>query len=344
MAMFTLKNGTVLSDFGKPYVVAEVNSSHNGSVALAKQMIDEIKRVGCDCVKFQSWSAESLYSKTYYSENPIAKRIVKKFSLTEESLSELAGYCRDIGLDFSSTPYSESEVDFLLDVCSAPYIKIASMDINNYPFLEYIAAKKAPIVLSTGMAEMDEVRKAVSVIENAGNTNICLLHCISIYPAEASTINLNNILGLREEFPQCTIGFSDHTYGTEIANAAVALGAALIEKHFTLDRKKMGMDNNMATEPEEMERLVNGCRNVYAALGKKERTILEAESEQRYKMRRSIVAKRNISAGHIIQKEDLTAKRPGTGITPDKLEELVGKTAVCDIAEDTLIRETDIAF
>lgn len=343
MAEIKLRDGTVIGDYQKPYIIAEVNSSHNGNVETARQMIAKAKEIGASCVKFQSWSADSLYSKSYYSNNPIAKRIVEKFSLTEEQLISMADYCREVGISFSSTPYSCHEVDILLEKCRAPYIKVASMDINNNQYLRYIASTKAPIILSTGMAEMDEVRRAVEVIEKAGNSQIALLHCISIYPAEPETIHLNNILGLREEFPQYPIGFSDHTLGTEMAAAATALGAAVIEKHFTLDKSKMGMDNNMATEPEEFAQLIKGCNNVYKAMGSKERVVSEAEYVQRQKMRRSIIAAENLAAGTVLTAENLGAKRPGTGIQLDKLSSVIGKRLLRDIEADTLIAETDLA-
>ena len=262
MAQVVLRDGTVIKDYAVPYIIAEINSSHNGRVETARKMIETAKEIGVSCVKFQSWSADSLYSESYYAGNPIARRIVQKFSLNEEQLGELADYCAEIGISFSSTPYSRREVDFLLERCRAPFIKIASMDINNPEYLKYIAGTGAPIILSTGMAETAEVERAVKTLEDAGNPNIILLHCISIYPAAPSTIHLNNIAGLREAFPGCPVGFSDHTLGIETACAATALGAAVIEKHFTLDKTKMGMDNNMATEPDEFARMIQCCRNV----------------------------------------------------------------------------------
>lgn len=331
-----------VSNFTKPYIVAEINSSHGGSVDVAKMMIDKAKEIGVDCVKFQSWSAESLYSKTYYDVNPITKRIVQKFSLSENELLMLAQYCNSIGIAFSSTPYSEQEVDFLLDKCKAPYIKVASMDINNYSYLEYIAQKNAPIVLSTGMSDIEEIKKAVEVIENKGNSQIILLHCISIYPAEPNTIHLNNITMLRDMFPNYPIGFSDHTLGTEISSAATALGVALIEKHFTLDKTKMGMDNNMAIEPDEFARLVKNCRNVYEAMGSYERVVSDAEYAQRKKMRRSVIALKDLMVGDVIQREDLGAKRPGDGISVAEINSLVGKTVKKNILADTLIKREDL--
>lgn len=343
MNSFRLRNSSELSDFGKPYIVAEINTSHSGSVEMARTMIEKAKEVGCDCVKFQSWSAESLYSKSFYDENPIAKRLFKKFSFSEDELAEVAEYSRNSGIAFASTPYSKAEVDFLLEQCDVPYIKVASMDLNNYPFLDYIASTGAPIVLSTGMGTMDEIRKAVTTIENAGNNNICLLHCISIYPPETSTIRLKNITGLREEFPRYPIGFSDHSMGAEMAAAAIALGACMIEKHFTLDRSKIGMDNQVASEPGEMALLVQGCHNVHSALGDQTRIVLPAEMEQRNKMRRSIIAARDLKSGTKLSADDLDAKRPGTGLPPEKFSELVGKTLLRDIEGDTLIKESDFS-
>lgn len=342
MAQIQLKSGKILGDYMRPYIVAEVNSSHNGDVEVAKRMIDAAAEAGCDCVKFQSWSAESLYSATYYKANPISKRIVKKFSLTQEQLRDMAEYSRSKGIDFSSTPYSREEVDWLVDECQAPFIKVASMDLNNYLYLHYIAKKGVPIVLSTGMSEMEEIRKAVQTIEEAGNKQICLLHCISIYPPEFETIHLHNILGLREAFPNYPIGFSDHSHGVEMAVAATALGAALIEKHLTLDRTKIGMDNQMATEPEEMKQMVDCCIRTQIAMGNKERVVLEAEQEQMKKMRRSVIVTRDIKAGEILQLADLEAKRPGTGIPADKIESLVGKKLLVDKDADTQLEINDI--
>ncbi len=341
MGNIILNDGYLLSDFGKPYIVAEMNTSHFGKLETAKTMIDEAKEAGCNCVKFQSWTTDSLYSKTYYEQNPIAKRFVKGFSFSEEQLEELALYCKKIGISFSSTPYSNSEVDFLVDKCKVPFVKVASMDLNNHIFLDYIGKKGVPIILSTGMGDMQEIREAIKVLEKTGNKNICILHCISIYPPEISTIRLNNILGLREEFPNYPIGFSDHSIGIEIPVASIALGACLIEKHFTLDKSKIGMDNQVATEPDEMKTLVQSCNNVQLALGSKERIVLEEELKKRKEMRRSVVANKDLKAGDIIKLEYLDVKRPGTGIAADKIFELVGKKLGKDVDKDSVIFEGD---
>lgn len=332
-----LRNGRSLVCGDEPYIVAELNSSHGGKMDVAREMIDAAKSCGCDAVKFQSWSAKSLYCRDYYEQNPIAGRMVRGFSLKPDELLELSQYCNAVGIDFSSTPYSNSEVDFLTEQCKAPFVKIASMDINNFPFLRYIATKNVPIVLSTGMATIEEIEAAVKEIEKAGNYNICILHCVSLYPVEAGNVNLNNMVMLKERFPEYAVGYSDHTIGREVACAAVGLGAALIEKHFTLNNKKIGWDNQMATEPEEMKELVEGCRKVHSALGKYERILTAEETLQQKKMRRSIVASVDMQAGHVITEDNLTAKRPGDGIPVSDYKKLVGRTLNQNIQQDQLI-------
>lgn len=342
MARIELNDKEILEDFGVPYIVAEMNTSHYGNINTAKQMIDEAKQAGCNCVKFQSWTTESLYSKTYYDKNPIAKRFVKGFSFNEIQLKELSDYCKSIGISFSSTPYSKEEVDFLVDKCEVPFVKIASMDLNNSSFLEYIGKKNVPIILSTGMGTLEEIRDAIKILEKTNNKNISILHCISIYPPEIKTIRLKNIVGLRKEFPQYPIGFSDHSIGIEIPIAAVALGACLIEKHFTLDKSKIGMDNQVATEPNEMTQLVKSCLNVQIALGEEQRIILEAEVKKRVEMRRSLVSTKELKAGSILRLEDLDTKRPGTGIPPNKINEVIGKELKNDIEKDSVILYSDV--
>ncbi|RKJ53448.1 N-acylneuraminate-9-phosphate synthase [bacterium 1XD42-1] len=342
MADIKLRNSGVLSDYGKPYIVAEMGTNHNGNMDKAKKMIDAAKESGCNCVKFQSWTSDTLYSKTVYEANPIAKRMVDRFSLSEKQLWEAAEYCSMVGIDFSSTPYSKQEVDFLVDNCKAPYVKIASMDLNNYPFLHYIAKKMVPIILSTGMADLDEIHKAVNTIYKTGNYQLCLLHCVAEYPPMIETIHLNNINTLRKEFPDCPIGFSDHSKGVEISTAAVALGTCLIEKHLTLDKSAPGWDNKMAMEPDEMRQLVQNCTNVFIAMGTDKRIIAQGELEQRKIIRRSIVAAHDLCAGTILKLEDLDCKRPGTGLLPERLENLIGMCLVRDIKADEMLKEDDV--
>jgi N-acetylneuraminate synthase len=342
MKKIILNDSNELTNFGVPYIVAEMNTSHFGKIENAKDMIIAANEAGCDCVKFQSWTTTSLYSKTYYEQNPIAKRFVKGFSFSEEQLLELSKFCNKIGISFASTPYSNQEVDFLVNECNVPFLKVASMDLTNHKFLDYMGRKGIPLILSTGMGDMSEIREAIKVLEKTGNKDICILHCISIYPPEISTIRLNNIIGLRDKFPQYPIGFSDHSVGIEIPAAAVALGACLIEKHFTLDKSKIGMDNQVATEPDEMKKLVENCHNIKVALGTHERIVLPAELEKRKDMRRSVVSARDLKAGYTIRLTDLDLKRPGTGIPANKISMIVGKTIKNDIEKDILISIEDL--
>ncbi len=342
MAKVILNDGKIIEDYTKPYFIAEVNSSHNGNIETAKQMILRAKEIGADCVKFQSWSAESLYSKTYYDANPISKRIVSKFAFSEEQFLEIIDFCNKTGIAFASTPYSTKEVDFLLEKGHVPFIKIASMDINNYPFLEYIAKKDTAIILSTGMSTYEEIKKAMTIIKETGNKRIVLLHCISVYPVDYEDINLNNILTLREQYPENPIGFSDHSLGYEIPCAATAFGSCVIEKHFTLDKSKIGMDNQMATEPDEFKRMIDCCANVAISLGSTNRSVSEKEKEMILKMRRSVIAKHDLSIGKVLELSDFDYKRPGDGISPSDVNSLVGKKLKKDIKADYMIRLEDV--
>lgn len=342
MSLVKFRDGKTVSDFSAPYVIAEVNSSHNGNPETAKKMIDAAIEAGCDCVKFQSWSAESLYSKTYYKQNPIAKRFVDKFSISPGTLREMALYCKDKGIAFSSTPYSKEEVNFLAEECDAAFIKISSMEVNNPEYLKYIAGMGLPIVLSTGMADFDEVLNAIHMLEDSGNNNIVILHCISVYPTPIEKVNLNNILGLRKMFPNYPIGFSDHTIGDEAAVAATVLGAAVLEKHITLDSSKIGMDNQMAMEPEPLKSLVRKCKSIHSAMGTEERCLCQEEIKQRNNMRRSLVVTRDIKAGEQLTREDLAVKRPGIGIAPTELTRIIGCTVNKDIESDTVLMMSDL--
>lgn len=332
-----MKTNGFFRELQKPYIVAEMNSCHMGKIDNARAMVAKAKEIGCSAVKFQSWTTESLYSADYYRANPMAKRMVSGFSLSEDNLKNLSLYCKELGIDFSSTPYSNSEVDFLLDECGAKFVKIASMDLNNVDFLRYIAKKGVPIVLSTGMGTREEIIKAVEIIKDAGNEDICVLHCVSQYPTSIEDLNLNNLNMLKDLFPGMAVGLSDHTIGYEAALASVAMGAHLIEKHFTLNNKRIGWDNQMATEPEEFAVLIKKCNQICEAMGSYERIITPAELEQKQKMRRSFVAACNISAGQVITEDLLDRKRPQTGIPVDHPEAVVGKTALCDIKKDCII-------
>lgn len=342
MAKCVLKDGTIVQDYGQPYFVAEVNTSHYGKIEIAKQLIDAAVESGCDCVKFQSWSASTLYSQTYYEQNPFAKRMVSRFAFDAAVLKELSQYCLKGGIAFSSTPYSRQEVDFLVDECNAPFIKIASMDLDNDKFLEYIANKHIPIVLSTGMSTIEEIDHAINLLADLHVDNLCILHCISVYPPKGKDIRLKNIEGLRKKYPEYPIGFSDHSLGDEMSIAATALGACLVEKHLTMDRSKIGMDNQMAIEPMEMRELIRRCKLVSEALGSESRVLSDDEIVQKKKMRRSIVALCDIKKGMVIQEDMLCAKRPASGFPLCMWNNVVGKKARRDIIADTVIYQEDI--
>lgn len=337
-----MNNGFQIERYHRPYFIAEMNTSHFGKMDVAMEMIERARLVGANCVKFQSWSADTLYSDRYYRNNPIAKRFVDKFALSQEQQKQLSEHCKQTGISFASTPYSRSEVDFLLEHCHVPFIKIASMEITNLPFLEYISRTGSAIVLSTGMSTYQEIQKAVETIIEVGNENFAILHCVSVYPAEENDLNLLNITALREMFPTHVVGYSDHSIGSSASCAAVTLGASIIEKHFTLDNTVIGMDNQMATLPDEFADMITSCNNFHAMLGSKNRVLTEDEKKQKSSMRRSIIAVNNICAGSIIRETDLVFLRPGEGIPPSQCHLVIGKKALVDIEEGSPIDFTHI--
>lgn len=337
-----LNNNRVIKIESAPYVIAELNTSHFGELEIAKEMIIKAAAIGVDCVKFQSWSTDSLYSQDYYDENKMAKRFVKKFSFSRDEMMELSQFCKEKGIDFASTPYSNDEVDYLLTDCQVPFIKVASMDINNLKFLRYIAETGSAVVLSTGMATFNEVKEAVEIFKRTGNNNLTILHCTSVYPSPPEIINLNNVNTLQEMFPEYEIGYSDHTIGIEVPLASIAMGCRVIEKHFTLDKSKIGMDNQMATEVEEFEDLIKSIKQVHKSLGNENRILSDSELRMKETMRRSLVAAVDISMGDTITSDMLTAKRPPSGIPPNQIDLIIGKQAQINIQKDRVIHFEDI--
>lgn len=249
-------------NFCEPYIIAEIGANHNGDMDLAKKMIDSAVECGCDAVKFQSWTPDSLIAKEEYDRNQSyddspkkhfgsLKEMVEKYYLRDEQHFELKEYCESKGVDFCSSPFSNKEVDLLVSL-GVPFLKIASMDINNIPFLKYAAKTMKPIVVSTGMSTLSEIEIAVKTIQEEGNSNIVLLHCISIYPPKDKDIHLRNITMLQQAF-NLPVGFSDHSFGASIPLASVALGACIIEKHYTLDKDLPGWDHEISANPDEMK-------------------------------------------------------------------------------------------
>ena len=335
----------------KPYIIAELGSNHNGDMELAKNMIAKAKECGADCIKLQSWTKDVLFSRKVYEDNYFLKddyrnrtdytleEIVEKFSIDQEDHYCLWKYCKEIGIDFNSTPFNEEETDLLVDELDVPFIKIASMDLNNLPFLRYEAKKGKPVVLSTGLCGLSDINDAVLCLEENGCHQIILLHCVSIYPPKDDQVNLNNMDMLRDNFGY-PVGYSDHTFGTVAPILSVAKGACVIEKHFTLDKEMFGWDHKISADPRELKEIVNQVSIAYKMLGSYRRIVNESQ-ERKDAFQRSIIAAKEIKKGQVIKKEDLTFKRPGTGIPPKYVDFIIGKEAKRDIPYDSIVKMED---
>jgi N-acetylneuraminate synthase len=340
--LIKLNDNCKIGDFQKPYIVAELNTSHFGNISIAKKMIWKAKESGCDCVKLQSWSSDTLYSKKFFNKNPVSKRFFDKYSLDNSQLKRLAIYSKKIGISFSSTPYSDEEVNFLVNECKPAFIKIASMDLNNHLFLKFIASKKIPVILSTGMGTIKEIESAVKILISNGQKNICILHCVSLYPLDTKIANLKNITMLRNKFKNIPIGYSDHSIGSTLPISSIALGACVVEKHFTLDNKIIGMDNHMATEPHDMQKITSACLIAFNSLGAEKRILSKQEFNQRNKMRRSIFTRQSLKRNEKITLEKIQLRRPGNGIAPNKVVRILGKKVKRNIGKDSLLKMSDI--
>jgi len=325
------------------FVIAEAGVNHNGDLETAKKLVDAAVFAGADAVKFQTFKAESLVTeeapKASYQKRDVEAEsqfnMLQRLELFQEELRELADYCRKNGMMFLSSPFDEESVD-LLEELNVSSFKIGSGEITNWPLLEYVASKKKPIFLSTGMSYLSEVDEAVRLIQSAGCDELVLLHCVSVYPARPSDVNLRAMNTLREAFGR-PVGFSDHTLGVDVALAAVALGASVIEKHLTLDKNMHGPDHKASLEPEEMKNLIQGVRKVEAALGHGRKEPVEAEREIMAVARKSLVTKVDIPAGARLMSEMIAIKRPGTGLYPAFLNCVVGRKAKSLIPAGTII-------
>jgi len=320
---------------GEPcFIIAEAGVNHNGDVNLAKKLIEVAKESGADAVKFQAFKAEELVikgaEKAEYQKRTTGKEesqfeMIKRLELSEEVHFELKDYADSQGIVFLSTPYDEGSVDFLVKL-GVSALKISSADITNHPLLSHIAAKNLPLILSTGMSSLGEVEEAVEVIVSGGNQQIILLHCVSCYPAKIEDVNLRAIKTLRQTF-RLPVGLSDHTLGITIPIAAVALGACVIEKHFTLDKNLPGPDHRASLEPEELKGMVKAIKDVEKALGNGIKRLTVAEEENKKAARRSLVTRVDIPAGAVITEEMLDIKRPGNGIEPKYINLIIGRRA-----------------
>ncbi|MBU4298539.1 N-acetylneuraminate synthase, partial [Patescibacteria group bacterium] len=304
---------------GMCFIIAEAGVNHNGKFDLAKKMIEVAQKSGADAVKFQTFKAENVATETAkmaeYQKKNIGTResqlkMLKKFELEYEDFKELKKYCDKKRIIFLSTPYTEDAVDFLEPLI--PAYKIGSGDLTNLSFLEKIAKKKKPIILSTGMATLNEVKEAVKIIKKQGNNKIVLLHCTTNYPCPLEEVNLRAMLTLKKEF-NLPVGYSDHTLGIMVPIMAVAMGAKVIEKHFTLDRNLPGPDHKASLEPDELKEMVVAIRNVEKAMGRSIKKPTKSEEKIKKVVRKSIIVKIDIPAGTKITKETLIIKRPGIG-------------------------------
>jgi N,N'-diacetyllegionaminate synthase len=326
------------------FMIAEAGVNHNGSVDLAHQLIDAAADAAADAVKFQTFDPESLTTaaapKSVYQERATGSGesqldMLRRLALTRDCYPGLIEHCRRRGIRFLSTPFDEASADFLEALGMENY-KIPSGEITNLPFLAYVARKGRPLIMSTGMADLEEVGVAVEVLRMAGAADITLLHCTTDYPTAPVDANLLAMVTMRSAF--CLpVGYSDHTMGIEITLAAVALGAVVIEKHFTLDRSMSGPDHQASLEPSELARMVQGIRIVEASLGDGHKVPRVSELPNRIVARKSLVAARDIRGDKVIEAEDLAARRPGSGLAPTMMRDVVGRRARSMIPAGTLI-------
>lgn len=329
---------------GRITIIAEAGVNHNGDLKLAKQLVKTAKESGADIVKFQTAKLESVVSKyapmaEYQKENTGRTEsqmdMLKRLLLSYDDFAILAHYCDEIGIQFLSTPFDIDSVDFLSSLGCMLW-KIPSGEITNLPYLERIGRQHQPIILSTGMSTSNEIQEALNVLYDSGAGKITLLHCTTEYPAPFETVNLRAMLTLKEKF-QTDVGYSDHTMGTEISIAAAAMGAVVIEKHFTLSRSMDGPDQKASLEPDELKSMVSAIRHIELAMGDGEKKPVQSEMANRIVARKSIIASKPITKGDILTEENITTKRPGNGLSPMKWHEVLGTKAVRDFQEDELI-------
>ena len=352
--MRRIKIGNKFIGEGDPcFVVAEAGANANSDTSLARELVLKAAWAGADAIKFQNYRAERLVTKDapkYYVDTmeEFEKRgrpkgfQIDEFklldSLPRETFKELSKLSDRSKIIFFSTPFDEENADLLAEI-GVPAYKIASADIDYLAFLKYVAKKGKPMILSTGAASLDEVREAVKAVEQAGNHDIVLLHCILSYPTRFEDANLLMMQNLQQEFPNIPIGISDHSLGTLVPSLAVALGARMIEKHFTLDKSLPGStDHFMSVDPAELKKLVEDARHAEAALGSKNKQPVGSEADALKYARRSLVAAVSIKKGASINNQMLICKRPGTGIAPKALEKVIGKQAAVDIPQDSVLQ------
>ncbi len=329
-------------------IIAEAGVNHNGSLDIAKKLVDKAVEAGVDIIKFQTFKAEKLVSKSAkqaeYQKKNIGSsaddsqyNMLKKLELSEQDHQELMDYCKEKGIRFWSTAFDFDSIDYLHSLNLGLW-KIPSGEITNYPYIKKIAQYHEPVILSTGMCEMNDISIAMNVLQKYGvqKDQITILHCNTEYPTPYEDVNLMAMQQIKKEF-DVAVGYSDHTKGIEVPIAAVALGASVIEKHFTLDRNMEGPDHKASLEPDELKTMVSAIRNIEKALGTGKKVVSESERKNITIARKSIVAACPIKKGDVLTEDNLTVKRPGTGISPMRWEEVVGTKAKKDFSEEDLI-------
>lgn len=329
------------------YIIAEAGVNHNGKLDLALKLCDAAKEAGVDAVKFQTWKTEKIVTRkvekaTYQSENTHDAEenqfdMLKKLELSYEDFKLVQKHCKEIGIDFLSTPDEEYSLEFLMNELNLPLIKVGSGEVTNIPYLRQIASYHKPIILSTGMATLAQVATAYDTLIAAGAPEVSLLHCTSNYPCPKNEVNLRAMQTMKDAF-KCKVGYSDHTLGTEIPIAAVAMGAEIIEKHFTLNRNKEGPDHKASLEPSELKYMVDCILNIEMALGDGIKRPNKSEVEISKVVLKSIVAKTPIKKGHVLSADNLTIKRAGSGIPAAHWDMVVGTKALYDYEIDEPVR------
>jgi N,N'-diacetyllegionaminate synthase len=328
------------------FIIAEAGVNHNGSIHLAKKLIDVAVKSGADAVKFQTFKAERLVSKNtqkagYQKQTTDASEsqfdMIKKLELDAVSHKKLMVYCQKKDIMFLSSPFDRESIDLLNDL-GVQILKIASGEITNLPFLRYIGSLGKRVILSSGMSDLVEVREALSILINAGTPkdNITVLHANTMYPTPMEDVNLNAMPTIQKEFG-ISVGYSDHTLGIEVDIAAVAMGASIIEKHFTLDKSMEGPDHKASLEPDELTAMVSAIRNTEKALGSCQKKPSPSESKNIEVIRKSIVASQDIKKSEPLTIKNITVKRPGNGISPMKWDDIIGTVATKDYKMDDLI-------
>ena len=334
-------------DDKKVFIIAEAGVNHNGDLELAKQLVEKAAEAGADAVKFQTFKTANLVShsakKAVYQldttdKNESQFEMIKKLELDKSAHQELIKYCEEKKILFLSAPFDLDSIDLLEDL-GLPLFKIPSGEITNLPYLRKIASKNKPIILSTGMANIGEIEDALQLLINGelDISQITILHCNTEYPTPYEDVNLKAMQTIAAAFPGIKIGYSDHTKGIEVPIAAIAMGAAVIEKHFTLDNNMVGPDHKASLEPDEFKAMVLSIRNIEKALGTGIKKPSKSEEKNKSIARKSLVAARSIKQGEVFSEKNITVKRPGTGINPMRWDEMIGKTAQKDYHEEDLI-------